>query len=170
MAAIATAGIYTITPLFLVTEKGMQVEMANTIFGVSRIGGVFATILVGFVLDRYSIKKMLFAILFITGLSTAGMALAQVLWLLVGMLVIQATVSMVFFPAAITAISSITPPEERTTFIGTTIAISALFCFGVVPVGLGAVADKWNFQIGILAMGVLTILSCALIRRLKELK
>ena len=170
MAAIATAGIYTITPLFLVTEKGMQVEMANTIFGVSRIGGVFATILVGFVLDRYSIKKILFAILFITGLSTAGMALAQVLWLLVGMLVIQATVSMVFFPAAITAISSITPPEERTTFIGTTIAISALFCFGVVPVGLGAVADKWNFQIGILAMGVLTILSCALIRRLKELK
>jgi predicted MFS family arabinose efflux permease len=170
MAAMATAGIYTIIPLFLVTEKGMQVEMANTIFGVSRIGGVFATILVGFVLDRYSVKKILFTILFITGLSTVGIALAQVLWLLVGMLVIQATVSMVFFPAAITAVSSITPPEERTTFIGVTLAISFLFCFGIFPVGLGAVADKWNFQIGILAMGVLTTLSCALIRRLKELK
>jgi hypothetical protein len=48
-------------------------------------------------------------------------------------------------------------------------AISSLFSFGVFPVGLGAVADKWNFQIGILAMGILTILSCALIGRLKEL-
>jgi NNP family nitrate/nitrite transporter-like MFS transporter len=170
MAAMATAGIYTIIPLFLVTEKGMQVESANTIFGLSRIGGVLATMLVGFLVDRFAVKKILFTIMFITGLSTVGIALAQVLWLLVGMLVIQATVSMVFFPAAITAISSITPPEERTTFIGTIIAISSLFCYGLFPAGLGAVADKWNFQIGILAMGILIILSCALIRRLKELK
>jgi NNP family nitrate/nitrite transporter-like MFS transporter len=170
MAAVATAGIYTIIPLFLVTEKGIEVEVANTIFGVSRIGGVFATMLIGFFLDRYSVKKILFTILFITGLSTMGMALAQVLWLLVGMLVIQATVSMVFFPAVITAISSISPPEERTTFIGVTLGISSLFCFGVIPVGMRAVADKWNFQIGILAVGILIILSCALIKRLKELK
>jgi NNP family nitrate/nitrite transporter-like MFS transporter len=170
MAAMATAGIYTIIPLFLVTEKGMQVETANTIFGISRIGGVFATILVGFLIDRFAIKKILFAVLFITGLSTVGMALAQVLWLLVGMLVIQGTVGVVFFPAVVTAISSITSPEERTPFIGTAMAISSLFCFGFVPAGLGAVADKWNFQIGIFAMGVLIILSCALIRKLKELK
>jgi NNP family nitrate/nitrite transporter-like MFS transporter len=170
MAAIATAGLYTITPLFLVTEKGMQVETANTIFGISRIGGVFSTMLVGFLVDRFAVKKILFTIMFITGLSTVGIALAQVLWLLVGMLVIQATVSMVFFPAAITAISSITPAEERTTFIGTIIAISSLFCYGLFPAGLGAVADKWNFQIGILAMGILTTLSCVLFRRLKELK
>jgi NNP family nitrate/nitrite transporter-like MFS transporter len=169
MAAMATAGIYTIIPLFLVTEKGMQVESANTIFGLSRIGGVLATMLVGFLVDRFAVKKILFTIMFITGLSTVGIALAQVLWLLVGMLVIQATVSMVFFPAAITAISAITPAEERTTFIGTIIAISSLFCYGLFPVGLGAVADKWNFQIGILVMGIMTILSCALIRRLKDL-
>jgi NNP family nitrate/nitrite transporter-like MFS transporter len=170
MAGMATAGVYTIIPLFLVTEKGMEVEAANTIFGVSRIGGVFATILVGFLVDRFAVKKLLFIILFITGLSTVGMALAQVLWLLVGMLVIQATVSMVFFPAAVTVISAITPPEERTTFIGVILGLSSLFCFGVFPVGLGAVADKWNFQIGILAVGILITLSCALIRRLKELE
>ena len=169
MAALATAGIYTIIPLFLVTEKGMQVEAANTIFGISRIGGVFAIILVGFLVDRFAVKKILFTILFITGLATVGMALAQVLWLLIGMLVIQATVSMVFFPAVITAISSITLPEERTTFIGAILAISSLCSFGIFPVALGAVADKWNFQIGILATGVLITLSCALIRRLKEL-
>jgi NNP family nitrate/nitrite transporter-like MFS transporter len=170
MAAMATVGIYTIIPLFLVTEKGMQVETANTIFGISRIGGVFATMLVGFLVDRFAIKKILFTILFITGLATMGMALAQVLWLLVGMLVIQGTMGVVFFPAVVTAISSITSPEERTPFIGMAMAISSLFSFGFVPAGLGAVADQWNFQIGILAMGIVIILSCALIRQLKELR
>lgn len=169
MAAMATAGLYSIIPLFLVAEKGMQVEAANTIFGISRIGGIFATILIGFILDRYSVKKLLFVIMFITGLSTVGIALAQVRWLLVGMLFIQATVSIAFFPAAVMAVSSITTLEERTTFIGVTLAISSISGFGIFPLCLGAVADTWNFQIGILAAGILIILSCALIRRLKEL-
>jgi NNP family nitrate/nitrite transporter-like MFS transporter len=168
IAAMATASIYNIIPLFLVKEKGLKLELANTIFGLSRIGGVFATILVGFLLDRYAVKKIIFVILLITGLSTVGMALAQGLWLLVGMLIIQATVGIVFFPSAITAISSITPLEERSTFMGLILAISALLSTGVVSVALGAVADRWNFQIGILAIGVLTTLSCVLLRRLKN--
>jgi NNP family nitrate/nitrite transporter-like MFS transporter len=168
MAAMATSGIYNIIPLFLVKEKGMQLELANTIFGLSRIGGVFATMLVGFLLDRYAVKKILFVILFITGLSTVGMALAQVFWFLVGMLIVQATVSIVFFPSAITAISTITPLEERSTFMGVILAVSMLLSTGFVPVVLGAVADRWNFQIGIFAIGILTTLSCVLLRRLKN--
>ena len=169
-ATIATAGIYSIIPLFLVTEQGMQLEVANTIFGISRIGGVFATILVGFLIDRFAVKKILFTILLITGLATVGMALAQVVWLLVGMLVIQATASVAFFPAAVTTISMITPLDERSTFVGLTLAVSGIIGMGLVPVGLGAVADIWNFQIGILVTGVVIVLSCMLIRGLQGLE
>jgi MFS family permease len=170
MATMATAGIYSIIPLFLVKEKGIQLEVANTIFGISRVGGVFATILVGFLIDRFAVKKILFTILLITGLATVGMAFAQILWLLIGMLVIQATVSVSFFPSAVMAISTITPLDERGTFVGLTLAVSGIIGMGLVPVGLGAVADIWNFQIGILAIGVLIMLSCVLIRRLKGLE
>jgi predicted MFS family arabinose efflux permease len=169
MATIATAGIYSIIPLFLVKEKGMQLELANTIFGISRGGGVFATILMGFLIDRYAVKKLLFITLFITGLATVGMALAQVFWVLVGTLIIQATVSVVFFPAAVTAISTITPLDERSTFVGLTLACSGIIGMGLVPVGLGALADIWNFQIGIFITGALIILSCILIRWLQGL-
>jgi MFS family permease len=169
MAAMTTTGIYNIIPLFLVKERGMQLESANTIFGFSRIGGVLATILVGFLLDRYAVKKILFFILLIAGLSTVGMALAHAFWLLVCMLIIQATVGVVFFTSATTAISTFTPLEERSTFIGVIIAISAIFSFGVVPVSLGAVADRWNFQIGIFVIGVLTTLSCVLVRGVKKM-
>ena len=168
ISAMATAGIFSVIPLFLVKEKGIQLELANTIFGFSRIGGLLATLLVGFVLDRYAIKKILFIILFITGLSTIGMALAQVFWLLVGMLIIQATISVAFFPAAIMVISKITRLEERSTFTGMIMAISAICGVGFTAVGLGAVADRWNFQIGILVLGVLTTVSCVLIRELKN--
>ena len=34
-------------PLFLVKEKGMSIEMANTIFGIFRTGGFIIVILVG---------------------------------------------------------------------------------------------------------------------------
>lgn len=168
ISAMATAGIFSVIPLFLVKEKGIQLELANTIFGFSRIGGLLATILVGFVLDRYAVKKILFIILFITGLSTIGMALAQVFWLLVGMLIIQATVSIAFFPSAIIAISKITRFEERSTFMGLILTISAICGVGFTPVALGLVADRWNFQIGILVLGVLTTVSCVLIRELKN--
>jgi hypothetical protein len=33
---------------------------------------------------------------------------------------------------------------------------------------LGAVADRWNFQIGILVLGVIATLSCVLIRGLRN--
>jgi NNP family nitrate/nitrite transporter-like MFS transporter len=166
---MATYGIYSITPLFLVTERGLPLELANTIFGVSRIGGLLATILIGFVLDRYPVRKILLIILLITGLSTIGVALAQVFWLLVGMLIIQATVSVAFFPSAIMAISKITRLEERSTFMGITVAIASIWGVGIAPFGLGAVADTWNFQIGILVLGVLSTLSCVLTGGLKKL-
>jgi NNP family nitrate/nitrite transporter-like MFS transporter len=168
ISAMTSAGIFSVIPLFLVKERGIQLELANTIFGLSRIGGLLATLLVGFVLDRYAFKKILFIILFITGLSTIGMALAQVFWLLVGMLIIQATVSVAFFPSAIMAISKITRLEERSTFMGMTMAISAICGVGFTPVALGAVADRWNFQIGILVLGVIATLSCVLIRGLRN--
>ncbi|MFC1494975.1 MFS transporter, partial [Thermodesulfobacteriota bacterium] len=36
--AIASMGIFNIVPLFLVKERGIQIETANTIFSISRIG------------------------------------------------------------------------------------------------------------------------------------
>jgi len=48
-----------------------------------------------------------------------------------------------------------------------TLAVGGIIGIGLVPVGLGAVADIWNFQIGILVAGALIMSSWVLIRRLK---
>ncbi|HUT71203.1 MAG TPA: MFS transporter [Desulfatiglandales bacterium] len=162
-------GLYSITPLFLVKERMMNIEVANTVFGFSRVGGIAATILIGFVLDRYDIKKILLIVLLTSGLSTIGLALAHKFWILVVMLFIQPTIGMAFFPIGLMAISRITSVNERGIFTGTALSLAAMGGMGLAPLCLGAVADAWSFQVGILLMGIATMVSCVFLKGLKGL-
>lgn len=168
-ASSNSLGLYNVIPLFLVKEKGMYLEMANTIFGFSRVGGFLVVILAGFLVDRYGAKKILFLMLLATGLSTMGLSLAQTVPLLVAMLILQATVCVGFFPVALVAISKLTNLNERGTFTGTSVAFGVVGGLGVTPFVLGAVADAWSFQTGFLVLGVLTTLSSMLLRDLGEI-
>jgi predicted MFS family arabinose efflux permease len=167
LSSTATAGIYNFLPLFLVTEKGMALATANTIFGITRVGGLLATLVTGFLVDRYGVKKILFLILFIGGSSTIGFALAEARWFLVAMLLVQATVSVAFFPAAITNVSKITALEERSTYTGMIMTIGSIG-MGIIPVIMGAVADRWNFKVDFLALGAVTMACCFLIKYIEE--
>lgn len=162
-------GLYNVIPLMLVKEKGMGLEIANTIFGLSRVGGVFIVVIAGFLVDRYGVRKLLFLAMLITGISTTSLALAHVAPLLMAMLFLQATAASAFFPVALVAISKLTTVDERSTFTGTTIAIGVVVGLGVTPALLGAAADALSFQSGILVLGVLTAMSCVALRYLRRI-
>ncbi len=153
VAATASMGLYSILPLFLVKEKGIPLDTANTLFGLSRIGGVFATVLAGFLADRFGVRRVLLFILLITGLSTVGIALAPSFLLLVVMLFIQAPLSNGFFPVGLVAISKLSDTGERSLFTGATISGGTIAGLGLAPLCLGAAADVWSFQAGILVAG-----------------
>ena len=157
---IASMGIYNIIPLFLVKEKGMSISSANTLFGISRIGGFVAMIFIGFILDRFSVKKIFFFIIFITGVSTIGMALINDHQMLVSMLVLQATFGVVCFPVGLLVISKITTQRERGIYTGITLSIAGIIGPGLSPIILGAIADIWSFSLGILFVGIITTASC----------
>lgn len=168
-ASGSTLGIYNITPLFLLNEKKISIETANTILGLSRFGGFIATFVAGFLADRYGVKRVLLSSVAITGASTVGIALVDTFPLLVAALVAQATVSPVFFPVGLVAISKITAFNERSLFTGATVAFSMIFGNGAIPFLLCAVADAWSFRAGIFFLGVLTALSCTVVRRLPRI-
>ncbi len=169
VAGMAASGLYNITPLFLVKEREMPLAMANNVFGISRIGGFVMTIVAGILLDRLGAKKLLLALLLITGISTMGIAVAKTFWLLVTMLVVQATFSVVFFPAALFAVSKLTTLRERSLYMSVVLGFTAIIGSGAAPVALGAIADTWNFQMGILILGVVTTMACFLIRGLRDI-
>jgi len=167
--AIASGGLSSIIPLFLVTERGMDLDFANRIFGISRVGSLFVTLLIGIALDRFNVKKIMAFVILGTGLSTVGLALAPGFWVLSAMLLVQATTCFSFFPVALTAIARLTQPHERSAFTGATIAIATIVGVGLAPVILGAIADVWNFQAGIFFMGLLVSLSCLFLRWLRDM-
>jgi len=168
-AAAGGLGLYNLIPLFLVNEKGLSIDLANSIFGVSRIGGLVVTFLAGFLIDRFGVKSVLLLSLLGSGLSITGIALADSFPLLVAMLAFQATFMPVFFPAGLVTISKLTNLGDRSAFAGATVAIGVVFGTGIAPTLLGTVADIWSFQAGMLVQGLLTIGVCLLLKSLRGL-
>ena len=169
VAATASMGLYSIIPLFLVKEKGIPLGTANTIFGFSRVGGVAATLLAGVLVDRFGIRKLLFTVFLITGASTIGIALAPSTLFLVVMLFVQAPLSNSFFPVGLVAISRLSDAGERSLFTGATIAGGTIAGIGLTPLCLGAAADVWSFQAGILVTGGVIMAAAVLPGLLREL-
>ena len=167
-ASASSLGIYSILPLYLIKERGIDFDFANTLFGISRVGGVFVSVFIGFLIDRYGYRFMLMFCLVTTGLSTIGLALSSTLPMILITLVLEATLSVGFFPAAFAALSNLTPLSGRSMAIGVAIALGSIFGNGGAPVLLGFIADRFSFQIGIMWLGVLTTFSSLVVRFLEK--
>jgi NNP family nitrate/nitrite transporter-like MFS transporter len=167
-AAASSMGLYSILPLYLIRERGIDFDFANTLFGISRVGGVFVSVFIGFLIDRYGYRFMLMFCLVTTGLSTIGLALSSTLPMILITLVLQATMSVGFFPAGFAALSNLTPLSERSMAIGVAISIGTIFGNGGAPVLLGFIADHFSFQVGIIWLGILTTLSSLAVRFLEK--
>jgi MFS family permease len=170
VSSAACAGIFNILPLYLVKERGMDFEYANTLLGISRCGGLFATIIFGFLCDRYGYRKILMISILATGLGTIPIPFVHPLpWLMI-LLTFQAMISLGFFPLAFAALSNLTSASERSMVAGVILALSVFFGNGVTPFLLGTIADHYDFQTGILGVGIVTTFSCLLVGLLKETK
>jgi len=161
-------GIYSILPLYLIKERGIDLYFANSLFGISRAVGIVVPILTGFLIDRYGYRRMLTGSLLVTGLSTIALSLSSTLPLILINLIFQATFSLAFFPAGLAAIAKLTHVSERAMATGVVIAIGVIFGMGGTPFLLGLIADHSSFRVGILLVGALTILSSIAVRFLKE--
>ncbi len=168
LPAASNLGVYTILSLYLVKERGMDFQLANSLLGISRIAGIVAPLSAGFLVDRYGYQRMLMWSLLLTGLSTVGLSLASSLPELVTALLLQATISLSFFPVALAAIARLTDLSDRSMVTGIAIAAGVFFGMGASPFVLGVIADHSSFRVGILGLGVLTAVSSLGIRFLKE--
>ena len=167
-SAASSLGIYSILPLYLIKERGMDFGFANTLLGISRAAGVIVPVTIGFLTDRYGFKFILRWSIFATGLSTIGLALSSTLPSILITLILQALLSLAFFPVAFMAISKLTSASERSLAIGFIIAIGVIFGTGGAPFILGLVADHLSFKVGILGLGILTTLSSLMVRFLRD--
>jgi len=168
-AAGACLGLYFVLPLYLTKELGFDIRYANTIFSVSRIGGVLVSILTGFIVDKFSLKKIIFMITLIAGILTALIAVKNIRFIEV-FLFLQASISTAFFPVGLVTISRVFAREKRSMATGLIVTLGVTFGLGIVPYLLGVAGDYISFRLGIMVLGILIILSSGLTYFMKDLK
>jgi NNP family nitrate/nitrite transporter-like MFS transporter len=165
LGVTGTLGIFTMLPLYLISERGMERELANNLIGLSRISCIFVPFVSGWITDRLGAKHTLAGIFTLSGLITILLGIAPDSWVIV-VLFIQPVVAVCFFPAGFAAISSIGSPSQRNYAVSLTSASSLLLGAGIVPVGLGILGENASFALGISLAGGVMITGAFLALRL----
>ena len=158
-------GIYTMLPLYLVTEQGMGRKMANALVAISRIPGLALVFVAGWATDRFGPKRTLVWIFALTGISTMILGFAQGIWTSI-FVFIQPMIAVCFPPAALVALSLIGPQESRNIAVSITIPSAFLIGGGILPIFIGSLGDAGVFGLGIVMVGALILLASILPRYL----
>ncbi len=156
LAVGASMGIFAMLPLYLVTERSMEQNYANTLIAISRISGLGMAFIAGWAVDRVGPRRTLSGIFLLTGLTTVMLGIAHGYWLIV-VIFLQPALAVSFFPAGFAALALIGPPATRNLGVSLSIPITFLFGVGAIPIGIGVAGDSGYFALGIIFVGVITL-------------
>jgi NNP family nitrate/nitrite transporter-like MFS transporter len=162
----ASMGVYTMIPLYLVSERGMERTWANTLLGLSRISTLFMAILAGLLVDRLGLKQTLKAVLLTTGFITVMLGLIPGSWIVL-IIFLQPMLAACFFPAGFAALSRMGSPSIKNVAVSLTIPVSFLLGGGAIPAGIGLIGEAGSFFFGFIILGGLLLASVILVRYLK---
>lgn len=162
-----TLGIFSMLPLYLTAERGMERSFANTLIGLSRLTGLFTALIAGWMTDRIGPRRTLTWVLLGSGLLTLLLAGLPGFWVTLPVF-LQPMMAVCFFPAGFAALSRIGTPEVRSVAVSFTIPLGFLFGGGMVPMGIGMLGDAGAFSFGIGGVG-LFILAGSLLSRCLEM-
>lgn len=147
-------GIYTMLPLYLVTERGMDRNLANTLVALSRISGLIMVFVGGWTVDRFGPKWTMKIVLLFTGMMTVLLGIAPSRYAHV-IVFLQPMLAGCFFPAGFAAVSFIFPPKLRNLAVSLIVPMAFLAGGGIVPIFIGLVGDISSFALGIAISGAM---------------
>jgi MFS transporter, NNP family, nitrate/nitrite transporter len=162
----ATFGVYSMLPLYLVAEKGVERVWANTWVGLSRIPSLFTGFVAGWAADRFGPQRTMTIVFVAAGVSTAFLSLAPIAWF-VPVVFLQAVCATAYFPAGFAALSRIGSPKTKNIAVSLAMPVSILVGAGAVPAGLGIAGDLGSFSVGFAVMGGFLLAASVFIRHLE---
>jgi len=150
-------GIYSMMPLFLVNDMGMDRVHANLITGLSRISGLFSVFLAGALADRIGRPRTAVLSLGAAGTCAILLGVAQGPWITPLLAFLQAASAASFYPAGFALLSSVFPLPVRNLAVSMVLIVATLFGSGGVPPLIGVLADTVSFSFAFGAAGVATL-------------
>ena len=165
LAISSTIGLYSMMPLYLVAERGIDRELANTLLGLSRVPLFVMAMVSGWISDRIGPKPMITGVMLFIGLMTILLGLLPGRWVLL-MVFLQPMLTVCFFPAGFTILSRIVPQGGRNLSVSLTMLIAYPIGGGLTPTILGVFGDRGAFGTAFILAGSLMMLSVLLLPRL----
>jgi len=166
LAISASLGVYTMFPLYLVAERGIERSWANILVGLSRASGLVAVFLAGWAADRIGPRQIMRWVLLLTGTFTVLLGAVPGYWV-AGMFFLQQLLAVCFFPAGFAVLSAIGPPHARNLAVSLSIPIAFLAGGGVTPTIIGVMGDAGSFTGGIVLVGALVLSGFVICLRVK---
>lgn len=157
MALGGSVGIFTVLPLYLIAEQGMDKTFANMVLGFAQISGFLAAFGGGWFADKAGPKPAMAVLLVAGGAANILLGISTGRWLLI-MLFIQPALVGSFFPAAFSALSRIVPPNLRSVAASVVIPVAFLTGVGLFPVLYGYLGQIRSFALGLVLAGSFMLL------------
>lgn len=162
LSLAGNVGIYSMLPLYLVEEVGFKGDLANSLIGLSRVSGLFITLLSGMMMDKIGEKKHMVLVMTTGGIATILLGSTSGTFLII-MLFLQPAIIGCFPAAGFSAMARIVQPNLRSVAIGFSAPISYVIGGGLGPALIGYMAEIYTFSTGVIIIGCLIILSSVLV-------
>jgi len=162
----ASFAVYTMMPLYLVAEKGMDRSWANTSVAFSRILTLGSSILVGWITDRIGPRKTLMGVFTTAGIVTILLGVVPGLWI-IPTVFLQSILATAFFPAGFAALARIGSGKIKNVAVSLTVPVGFLLGGGVIAAGIGIMGQMGSFSLGFILLGGVLLSGVLLARSLK---
>lgn len=153
-----TLGIYSMLPLFLVSDHGMAREWANSLLALSKVGALAAAWFGGWASDRFGPLTTIRTVLLLSGLLIMGLGGLRGPGL-VATVFCQSILAVCFFPAGFSLLSAISSRRNQNITIAVTIPVAFLIGGGGIPLFLGWMGDAGVFGYAFMLIGAVTTLA-----------
>ena len=153
----ASFAIYSMMPLFLVSERGMSRELANMLTGLSRVAGLLTLFASGWITDRAGHKRAMVLFMTATGAFILLIGLIHSPGMTPLLVMLQAASAVCTFPAGFTMLSHEFSSPIRNLVVSLVIMIGYLLGGGAFPWGIGYIAERSSFSWSFSLQGLLTL-------------
>ena len=158
LAICSTLGIYSMAPLFLVNDHGMESGKANSLLALSRVASIMMPLAGGWFGDKFGKQRVMAIVLLLTGVLTALMAMvAGGVWLVI-LVVAQPLFAVCFFPAGFAVLSKLGSVEYGNLAISLCLPLAFLIGGGLMPTLIGWIGDTYSISAGFVIVGTMMVI------------
>ncbi|PCI74964.1 hypothetical protein COB21_06150 [Candidatus Aerophobetes bacterium] len=149
-------GVYNMAPNYYDSQYDVDRSTVNTLIMVARIFSFFTAILSGFLADKIGMRKALFSLLLICGLTTFFLGISSV-GVSLFLFILQSSLATALMSLIHLAIANIVPAHRSASIISMMAPFAFIFGSGIVPKVIGIFADKGMYSQAFALFGIIAI-------------